>query len=227
MKDMSKLFKRFVLGVIIILGLVVFFKNFSLSSKKSIGLQSYLKNYNVVQAKSFEISGKEFLAVGFLTKDNKVPASILEIFQDKNGRLSSVYKFSPIVPKEVDYPSPLMVEEIVLLQNAKDKVLLTKWGETGADWFGTHPIVTGYKDGVFEVMSFYEGNLADDPKIKNSSWTTKDFVVKNFYNSSESAKTILTQGIEKGFATIDLTFFADSNCHACSHRPVTLNMPLK
>jgi len=191
-----------------------------------------LNQYRIVSTQSTDLasdSGEgEALIVGLTAKDRStVPESYLAVYQvQPAGAFELAYRYSPVAPKEVNYPAPLMLEQIWLLQRGDDKdkslMIVSSWGETGGDYFGTHPIVIGFKDGEFKTTAFYQGNLADDPKIKDSTWTQKDFEVSNYFDSDDKVKTILTQGINARFGKIGLDFFSDSNCHACEHEKVTL-----
>ena len=194
--------------------------------------QEVLAQYQIVSAQSVDLSSDseegEALVVGFTAKDRATtPGSYLAIYRVKPANVFELaYQYSPVVPKEVDYPTPLILEKIWLLSKGdgenKSLTIVSSWGETGADYFGTHPIAIDLKDGKFKTAAFYPGNLADNLEIKDSTWTQKDFEVSNYFDPNDKVKTILTQGVNVQLGKINLDFFSDSNCHACEHKTVTL-----
>lgn len=189
-----------------------------------------LDQYKIISTQSIDLpdNGGEALVVGFTAKDRSTtPESYLTIYRAQSvGAFELAYRYSPVVPDEVDYPAPLSLEKIWLLQKEEDKekslMIVSSWGETGADYFGTHPIAIAFKDGGFKTTAFYQENLADNPEIKDSTWTRKDFEVSNYFDPDDKVKTILTQGVNVQFGKINLSFFSDSNCHACEHQTATL-----
>jgi len=191
-----------------------------------------LDQYKIVSTQSIDLSSDsgegEALIIGFMAKDRSTtPESYLAVYRAQSvGAFELAYRYSPVVPDEVDYPAPLRLEKIWLLQKEEDKgkslMIVSSWGETGADYFGTHPIAIAFRDGEFKTTAFYQENLADNPEIKDSSWTRKDFEVGNYFNPDDKVKTILTQGVNVQLGKINLNFFSDSNCHACEHQEVTL-----
>lgn len=194
--------------------------------------EGLLDRYDITYAQSTELpeNKNEILIVGFVAKNSDVaPGSYLAIYEREKsgglnlGRLMEVFKYSPVVPKEVDYPNPLALEKVWLVSAG---VILTSWGETGANYFGTHPIVISYKYGKFQSTPFYEGNLAERSEIKKSSWTQKDFEAKNYFDEKDMVKTIQTQGIDLVGNDVELSFYSDSNCHACKHTFAVLKFPL-
>ena len=106
-------------------------------------------------------------------------------------------------------------------------LLLTTWGETGANYFGTNPIALAYDKGAFKAVPLYQGKLADDPKIKGFQWTNPDFQVTNEFDKKNAVQTILTQGVTVDVSnTAVLSFYADNECHACEHKIATIEIPL-
>lgn len=191
--------------------------------------KNVLDQYKIISAQSVDLpdSEGEALIIGFVAKDRAtVPGSYLAIYRVQAGAFGLAYRYSPVVPEEVDYPTPLMLEKIWSFQKEEDKetplMIVSSWGETGADYFGTHPIAINFKDGEFKTTAFYPGNLADNSEIKDSTWTRKDFEVSNYFDPNDKVKTILTQGVSVQFGKINLDFYSDSNCHACEHEIVTL-----
>ncbi len=155
--------------------------------------------------------GKDMTIIGFKTGS----LSYLAIYKEEK----LLYRFSPAGPLAENYPRPLMLEKAEI----HGSMIVTSWGETGADYFGTHPIVFQYKNGKFRAVSFYAGNLSDDPRIKPFSWTGKDFEVTNYYDRSEKIKTILTQGVKiTGNGEIELAFYGDDLPHAAKHKMVKI-----
>ena len=155
------------------------------------------------------------------------PKSYLEIFKLSKTGKSSCYRFSLIVPEDVGYPRDLMLEKAsVINPEPRELFIVTSWGETGADYWGTHPIVIVYKNGSFEAASFYKGRLSNDPRIKQFTWTQKDFEVRNRYGKTERAKTILTQGVSVIGDQIELSFYGDNRPHAAKHEHVKIRFPL-
>lgn len=183
--------------------------------------------YEVIFAQTTTLPDKEeeVLVKGLVGKNEEASSSsYLGIYQKQpGGGWEELYKYLPVIPESVQYPRPLVLEKIWL---PKPGVIVSSWGETGADYFGTHPIVLTYKDGKFGVTSFYKGDISQDSRVKKSTWTQKDFEVTNYFEKTETAKTILTQGVSVEAGQIVLSFFSDSNCHACEHKIVRLKFPL-
>ncbi len=172
--------------------------------------------------------GIGFKIVGYAALDPQVmPQSFLAVYENSGKTSAEIYRYAPAVPEEVGYPSPLQLEKIWLNnpENGELKIV-SSWGETGANYFGTHPVVTTYKDGKFQATDFYEGNMAEKEEIKGFSWTQKDFSISNYFDENEKVKTIQTQGIEVTDGNVELSFFGDDNCHACEHNTVKLQFPL-
>lgn len=131
----------------------------------------------------------------------------------KNSKL--IYRFAPVVPESVGYPRPLRLEKVQRI----GPYLLTTWGETGADYFGTHPIVIKLGREGCKVVAVYDQDLSEDVRIENYSWTRKDFFVTNYFNPSEKVKTILTQGVRvTPDRQLELSFYADEQPHAADHQ---------
>lgn len=186
-----------------------------------------LRNYEMkVVEHAFIPGSKDLLVViGFEAKDlfQRVnPRSILAVYKVSGDGPRLIYRFSPVAPKDVNYPGPLMIEQAkIVWDRQKGLSIFTSWGETGADYWGSHPILFAFKRGKPFPVSFYDGALADDPRIKDISWTRKDFIVKNLYDNSQEVKTILTQGVQSGpDRTIELAFYGDNLPHASDHKIV-------
>jgi hypothetical protein len=131
----------------------------------------------------------------------------------KNFRL--IYRFAPVVPGSVDYPRPLKLEKVQRV----GPYLVTSWGETGADYFGTHPVIFRLGQKSCKVVTIYNQDLSDDARIKGYSWTRRDFFVTNYFDPSERVKTILTQGITvTPDKQLELSFYADEKPHASDHQ---------
>jgi len=147
------------------------------------------------------------------------PLSHLEIY--KGSKL--VYCFAPVVPEEVGYPRPLELEKALIVGS----FVVTSWGETGADYFGTHPILVSLNGGSCRAIQIYSGELSDDPRIKDYSWTRKDFFVTNYFDPTEKVKTILTQGVSvTPDKQLELTFYADEKPHAAEHSYAKIRVPI-
>ena len=155
---------------------------------------------------------------GYIAKnlEKAQPASYIAVF-GKGKRL--LYRFSPVAPASVNYPRQLLLEKLEVAGSR----IVTTWGMTGADYFGTHPIVIHN----LRAVDFYTGHLADDPRIRKYSWTSHDFEVTNYFNPSEKAKTILTQGVSLNKKNVELTFYADDEPHAAIHRHLRITVPLE
>ena len=145
-----------------------------------------------------------------IKKDMCQPQSYLAVY--KNSKL--IYRFAPVVPESVGYPRPLELEKAQRVGS----YILTSWGETGADYFGTHPIVINLNGSLCKAASFYSKDLSEDARIKDCSWTRKDFFVTNYFDSTENVKTILTQGVTvTPDKQLELSFYADELPHAADH----------
>ncbi len=120
-----------------------------------------------------------------------------------------------------------MIEKAEVLGGGNDLYILTSWGETGADYFGTHPIMIKYSAGKFRAVKYYKGYLSDSPRIRHIPWTTKDFKVSNHFDPSEEVFSILTQGVSviKG-NMIGLSFYGDNKPHAAQHEYILFTFPL-
>jgi hypothetical protein len=151
------------------------------------------------------------------------PLSLIAVYRGKD----IVYRFSPIVPARINYPRPLRLERAEVIKEGEEVFVLTSWGETGADYFGTHPILIRYTDGKFRAISFYKSDLSADARIKGISWTRRDFYVRNYFDNSERVKTILTQGASVTREhEIELSFYGDELPHAAEHKMVRILLPL-
>lgn len=209
---------------------MIFTTSFFLGTKITKNKDKTVEQYKVSFTRSASVAegGISFKIVGYAALDPQVlPPSYLAVYEIKGKTSAEIYRYTPVVPAEVGYPNPLQLEKIWLYtpENGGIKIV-SSWGETGANYFGTHPVVTTYKDGKFRSTDFYEGNMAEREEIKGFSWTQKDFLAENYFDNSEKSKTILSQGIDAENGSLDLSFFGDSNCHACEHIFVKLQFPL-
>ncbi|MBU1026965.1 MAG: hypothetical protein KKA31_04470 [Candidatus Margulisbacteria bacterium] len=206
----------FILAFGVILIIIVF--SFVFSSQKA----KILPGYEIVFSRSL---GDGLVLSGFVAKDlTSNPQSLLAIFRGKNV----IYRFSPVVPKSINYPRPLMIEkaDVVKIKQGPSYIV-TSWGETGADYFGTHPIVISCGINGFKAVSFYKGDISSDPMIKSISWTQKDFDAANYFNKTEKVKTILTQGVSVAKDNqVELNFYGDDLPHAAEHKMVMISLPL-
>jgi len=166
-----------------------------------------------------KLSDGQFL-YGLVPKDaGNEPSSLIAVYEGNKP----VYRFAPLVPADIGYPRPLELEKAWL----SGEQFVTSWGETGADYFGAHPVVFRKgEDGKWGAVNFYEGNLSTDPRIKGG-WTAPDFYVTNYFNRAEKVKTILTQGVSLARDEVELLFYADDRPHAESHDIVRLSFPLR
>ena len=190
-----------------------------------------LRNYQIKLAEHAFIPGtKDLLVViGFEAKDlngRTNPKSLLAVYRVDDEGAQLIYRFSPVLPKEIGYPRQLLIESAkITWDKQKGLSIFTCWGETGADYWGTHPILFSFKRGKPYPVTFYGGNLSDNPRILGISWTKKDFTAKNHYDGSESVKTILTQGASIfPNGTIELVFWGDEAPKAAYHRLVKLKI---
>jgi len=198
-----------------------------------------LRQYNMqtVDMGVIPLTSERVLVVGYAAKDRATnPNTFIAIYK-LGGKLEVLYRYSPVVPKAVDFPSPLQLEQADVVEfgyeDASNEIknnrlfIVSSWGETGADYFGTCPIVIGYVEGGFQAIPFYPGNVSDNPQIKDSSWMQIDFIVSNYFDPSEKVKTILTQGVGLDDAgNVVLTFYGDNKPHAVEHTYVNLKFPL-
>jgi len=147
------------------------------------------------------------------------PQSIVEIY--KGSKM--IYKFAPVVLESVSYPRPLIFEKAQRI----GKYFVTSWGETGADYFGSHPVVISCSLDKCAAVNVYNDDLSSDVRIKDYSWTRKDFFVTNYFDPSERIKTILTQVVEVTADNyIELSFYADELPHAADHKYAKIKIPL-
>jgi hypothetical protein len=194
-----------------------------------------LKDYSIAAAQSISFSGldENLLVVGYVPKEfsmeDPIP-SLLVIYKETESGFDKVFRYLPVAPS--DYPMPLTFERmwaVTTWDQGKQATtaLVTSWGETGADYWGTHPIVLAYADNDFRAIPLYQGNLADDDKIKGFMWTSPDFQVSNFFHPSNEVMTILTQGVDVDQGKVILTFWGDNECKACEHKIVTIDIDLQ
>lgn len=183
-------------------------------------------NYKVKEVQRFtnQASQEEFLVFGMQSNaglDNQNQPSYLAIYKEMANGLDEVYKFALQLPQD-QQAGMLLLENLWLNNN----LIISSWGQVGASYFGSYPVIIAYKDNKFQPLTFYEGNMADNPQLKTITWTQPDSIVKNLYEQSQEVKTILTQGISLGDQNINLRFYADNNCHACEHEYLYLSFPL-
>ncbi|MBI4708112.1 MAG: hypothetical protein HY761_09345 [Candidatus Omnitrophica bacterium] len=149
--------------------------------------------------------------------DTHQPQSYLAVY--KNSKL--IYRFAPVVPDSVGYPRPLELENAQRVGS----YIVTNWGETGADYFGTHPILISLKGNSCRAVQIYDKDLSEDARIKDYSWTRKDFFVTNYFDPSEKVKTILAQGVAvTQDKKLELSFFADEKPHVANHEYAKINL---
>ena len=193
------------------------------------------KDYSIATAEAVSFSGLDgnYLAVGYVAKEfsmeNPKP-SFLVIYKESDTGYDKVFRYLPVAPS--DYPMPLTIEKMwpVTIWDANGNgttFLVTSWGEVGADYWGTHPIVLAYENNDFRAVPLYKGNLADNPQIKGFDWTSPDFEVDNFFHPGASkVNTILTQGVDVNGSKVVLTFWGDNECKACEHKIVNIEIDL-
>lgn len=147
------------------------------------------------------------------------PRSFVEIYRG----FKMIYKFAPVVPESIGYPRPLIFEKAQRI----GRYFVTGWGETGADYFGSHPVVISCFVDKCMAANVYNDVLSSDARIKDYSWTRKDFFVTNYFDSSERIKTILAQKVGvTADNCIELSFYADELPHAADHKYVKVKIPL-
>ncbi|MBU0630727.1 MAG: hypothetical protein KKC80_07420 [Candidatus Margulisbacteria bacterium] len=161
-------------------------------------------------------------------EDGIEPWSFLAIYRVTPAGQKLVYRYAPVVPKSAGYPRPLRLESVDLAQEKlKNLMIVTSWGEIGADYWGTHPIVIKYLFGVFRATNLYDGLLSRDPRISPFEWTRPDIEVTNYFDRSERVRTILTQGIRViRRKDVELKFFGDNKAHAAKHKMETIRIKL-
>ncbi len=192
-------------------------------------------DYTLAKAQTvfFGENKEEFLVVGFnpvnysLEKNDNLK-SFLKIYKKTPQGYSPVYKFSPLFPEEIEQSHILFEDmwEIKTVPTGK-AAIVTTWSQTGADYFGKYPIVIAYQNNAFAATSFYTENIADNPRLKNISWTSSDVTVKNRYDDTNHVLTILTQKVAVENDEIVLSFFGDNECHACEHKYITFRFTLE
>lgn len=194
--------------------------------------EEILKDYSIAAAQSVSFAGAEgdYLVIAYNPKrlDWDAPlSSFLVIYKATDKGFDKVFRYLPTKPE--DYPMPLMFEKMWTVTDWQEgrqvtTALVTAWGEVGADYWGTHPIVLAYKDNDFRAVPLYEGKLAEDKRIKGFTWTSPDFEVDNYFHPSNAVTTILTQGIDVQDGKVVLTFWADDECKACEHKLVNIEL---
>ncbi len=191
-----------------------------------------MKDYSIAAAESLAFAGVagNYLAIAYTAKEFSMDApkpSFLVIYKETEKGFDKVFRYLPTTPE--DYPMPLTFEKMWAVTDWQEgrqvtTALVTAWGEVGADYWGTHPIVLAYKDNDFRAVPLYEGKLAEDKRIKGFSWTSPDFEVDNYFHPSNAVTTILTQGIDVQDDKVVLTFWADDECKACEHKLVNIEL---
>lgn len=214
--------KKFLLIIILFIFLVIIALFFILTPKQTNLDVELSTKYDILFTKNL---GSELVLYGLVEKKKMKdePYSLIAVYNEKKA----VYQFLPVVPDSVNYPRPLDLENVEIVELGDELSIVTSWGETGANYFGTHPIVIYFADGKFRAFSFYTGNISDDPRIKDISWTRKDFYIKNYFDDSEEVKTILTQGVSvTKDKKIELSFYGDELPHAAEHKIIKIAFPL-
>src|SRR3989339_178236 len=188
-----------------------------------------LKYRIVFERKAFVSTTEESLNIVAYqaAEDGVVPWSFLAIYRVTPAGQKLVYRYAPVVPKSAGYPRPLRLESVDLAQERlMNLMIVTSWGEIGADYWGTHPIVIKYIFGVFRVTRLYDGLLSSDPRISEFEWTRTDIEVVNYFDRSERVRTILSRGVKVRKKEVELKFFADNKPHAASHKIETIKIKL-
>ena len=185
-------------------------------------------DYQVAFSKETQLpEGNKITVYGLTSRNlNNMPASYLVVcLNDRENHL--LYRYAPLVPPSVDYPRPLMFEKAEVIVEGEELYIISSWGETGADYFGAHPILIKYSHQKFKTVKFYKGYLSDSPRIRHIPWTRKDFEVINCYDHSDAVFTILTQAVTVvNNNMIELDFYGDSKAHAAEHQYVKFAFPL-
>lgn len=180
-----------------------------------------LKYRVVFEQRAFVNTTDESLnLVAYQAVDEKVrPYSFLAVYRVVPDGEKLVYRYAPVVPDKVGYPRPLVLEEVQLAQQKlRNLMIVTSWGETGADYWGTHPIVINYLFGLFRATDTYTASLT-----KKST----DFEVSNYFDQTERVKTFLTQGINVNRKKeLELKFIDDDLPKAAKHKLVTLKIKI-
>lgn len=180
-----------------------------------------LKYRVVFERRAFVAATDESLnLVAYQAVDEKVrPYSFLAIYRVVPDGETLVYRYAPVVPDKVGYPRPLVLEEVQLAQqNLHNLMIVTSWGETGADYWGTHPVVINYLFGIFRATDFYPGSLTKK---------AADFEVGNYFDPTERVRTLLTQGINVNRKKeLELKFIDDDKPKAARHKMATLKIKL-
>jgi len=194
-----------------------------------------LAGYTIVDARSMVFSGAtgQYLVVGYEPKTVSMEnpqQSFVVIYQQNATGFQEVYRYLPATT--ADYPMPFMFVDmwpITTWNNGQQQTtsLVTSWSETGADYWGSCPIVLAYKNGAFQAVPLYQGTLATDPRIKGSQWTSPDFQMTNAFVPANSVTTILAQSVDVQQGQVVLSFYGDNECKACEHTMVniTLDVP--
>jgi len=182
-----------------------------------------LAGYEILFTKSLG-SGQVLYGLAAKEAAKTEPLSLIAVYRGK----ALIYRYSPVVPAAVGYPRPLRIERAEVINQDGDAFIITSWGETGADYFGTHPILIKHSGQKFGSVKFYKGYLSDSPRIRHIPWTRKDFQVKNLYDPSDAVYTILTQGVSVVQENmIELRFYGDDQPHAAEHKYVIFRFPVK
>ena len=194
-----------------------------------------LKDYSIAAAESLQFAGADgnYLVVAYVPKEFNWDApkpSFLVIYKESEKGFDKVFRYLPTTPS--DYPMPLMFEKMWAVKDWQEgwlvtTALVTAWGETGADYWGTHPILLAHKDGDFRAIPLYQGKLAEDRRIKGFTWTRPDFEINNYFHPANAVTTILTQGIDVQDGKVVLTFWADDECKACEHKLVNIELEIQ
>ncbi len=223
---MKKILLLFIIVLLIVLGFY-----FYLPRKPILDFGSdKFKDYEIISIQYFKTADNhQFVIVGYnrnLTPpiNPKELLSVLAVYQFFTPlKAKLVYQYTPILLSN-DYPSPLQLEKVSVVEsNKNDLILVTSWGETGADYFGSFPIIISYANNHFQAVNFYQDKLIDRPEIKPWALNMPDVKIKNYYKSGNQVQSILTQGI---FLTannnLELKFYGDDSPKADNHKYVVL-----
>ncbi len=192
-------------------------------------------NLKISYTKTFEVAEKNgiYSNVTIVVLDgDHLTLPRLDIYKDVGNLYKKVYSFVPDIPDSEGFYFSMDVIPILVGDNYTSDLsgIFISLTKIGANYWGSYPIYIKYdtKNG-FLLTNFYDGNVADNPKINvYMSSIEQDINICNKLNSNETTKSILSQGASYSSVTnnIDLIFYADDNCHACDHNLVTLSYPL-
>jgi len=187
------------------------------------------ENFKVVDTKEVDFYGDGHKATVVLLEpnnrgtplDSTEPRQLL-IYERTGSKYVLATKIAPTFSgKEENFPPTFLdfmsMEPIYISGFSKREALLTRWGITGADFWGGFPLIITRKEGQYNFSSAFPEELKE-PGILKEKYSLMNLNVYDAFNSERKIQTMGTQDyLQKGDSLLAV-FVSTVNCHACNNQ---------